>query len=121
MRRHSSARVTSAAQAEAVPPSFVMAATVSSARPSSASTQSTRAPSRANRMAAALPLPSPGPREPAPVMIAVLPASLSLMAAPHPTLSPLGRGFGDSLVPAGRGFGGSLAPSGGEGWGEGGG
>src|SRR6266508_6063333 len=130
IRRQSSLRVTSPAHAEAMPPSDRITSTVSWARAAATSTQSTRAPSRANRMAAALPLPIPGPREPAPVMMAVLPASLSLMAAPHPTLSPQGRGFGDSLVPEGRGFGDSLvpegrgfgdslAPSGGEGWGEG--
>src|SRR5712691_11492178 len=44
----------------------------------------TRAPSRAKRMAAALPLPRPGPREPAPVTIAILPFSRSLMASLRP-------------------------------------
>src|SRR2546421_271493 len=54
-----------------------IAMTVSSAWDFCASTQSTRAPSRAMRIAAALPLPTPGPREPAPVTIAILPASRS--------------------------------------------
>src|SRR2546425_6700416 len=54
-----------------------MSPTVSSARSFCASTQSTRAPSRAMRIAAALPLPTPGPRAPAPVTIAILPASRS--------------------------------------------
>src|SRR5947208_14984952 len=69
--------VTSAAKASAWPFSARMSPTVSSARSFCASTQSTRAPSRAMRIAAALPLPTPGPREPAPVTIAILPASRS--------------------------------------------
>ena len=63
----SAARVTSAAKASAMPWSAWMEATVSSARAFTWSTHSTRAPSRANSVAAALPLPIPGPREPAPV------------------------------------------------------
>src|SRR2546425_1604276 len=69
--------VTSAAKASAWPFSARMSPTVSSARSFCASTQSTRAPSRAMRIAAALPLPTPGPRAPAPVTIAILPASRS--------------------------------------------
>src|SRR6266850_2161054 len=53
-------RVTSAAKATASPCSARMRPTVSSARSFCASTQSTRAPSRAMRIAAALPLPTPG-------------------------------------------------------------
>src|SRR5499426_694186 len=70
---HSAARVTSAACATASPRSARIAATVSSARSFIWSTQKTLAPSRAKRMAVALPLPRPGPREPAPVTIAILP------------------------------------------------
>src|SRR5438309_890219 len=69
--------VTSAAKASAWPFSARMSPTVSSARSFCASTQSTRAPSRAMRIAVALPLPTPGPRAPAPVTIAILPASRS--------------------------------------------
>src|SRR5437773_9261143 len=75
MRRQSSRPVTSPAHAEAMPPSDRITSTVSWARFTSRSTQSTRAPSRANRIAAALPLPSPGPRDPPPVTIATLPVS----------------------------------------------
>src|SRR5262245_2309953 len=77
---HSAGRVTSAARATASPPSARMAATVSSARSFTWSTQRTRAPSRANRMAVALPLPRPGPREPAPATMATLPFKRSLIA-----------------------------------------
>src|SRR5881409_2475670 len=80
----SAARVTSAAKAVASPPSPRMIPTVSSARSLNWSTHRTRAPSRAKRMAAALPLPRPGPRDPAPVTIAILPVSRSLMASPRP-------------------------------------
>src|SRR6267143_2140418 len=76
----SALRVTSAAKATASPFSTRMTPTVSSARSFCASTHSTRAPSRAMRMAVALPLPTPGPREPAPVTIAILPASRSPIA-----------------------------------------
>jgi hypothetical protein len=77
---HSALRVTSAAKTTASPPSTAIALAVSSAFSGLASTQRTRAPSRAKRMAAALPLPRPGPREPAPVTMAILPLSLSLTA-----------------------------------------
>src|SRR5881396_1724600 len=76
--------VTSAAKASAWPFSARMSPTVSSARSFCASTQSTRAPSRAMRMAVALPLPTPGPRDPAPVTIAILPASRALIAVESP-------------------------------------
>src|SRR5438093_583209 len=69
--------VTSAAKASAWPFSARMSPTVSSARSFCTSTQSTRAPSRAMRIAVALPLPTPGPRAPAPVTIAIWPASRS--------------------------------------------
>src|ERR1700709_410771 len=52
-----------------------MMAAVSSAAAPLRSTQSTCAPSRANVTAVALPLPQPGPIEPAPTTIAVLPLS----------------------------------------------
>src|SRR5262245_7106693 len=77
----SALRVTSAAKIAASPPSCVICLAVSSARSSCASTQRTAAPSRAKRMAAALPLPSPGPREPAPATMATLPARRSLIAS----------------------------------------
>src|SRR5256712_9152868 len=70
---HSAARVTSAAWAIASPPSARIRPALSSARSFTWSTQRTRAPSRAKRIAVALPLPRPGPREPAPVTIATLP------------------------------------------------
>src|SRR3989441_11157764 len=84
MPAHSPARVTSAAWASASPPSAWMSPAVSSARSFTWSTQRTRAPSRAKRIAAALPFPRPGPREPAPVTIAILPLSRPLMGrSPH--------------------------------------
>src|SRR4051794_8782343 len=72
----SSLRDTSARSAAAWPPSALIIATVSSARSSSRSTQRTSAPSRANRIAIARPLPivSPGVC-PAPTTMAVLSAS----------------------------------------------
>src|ERR1700730_2599006 len=78
----SALRVTLAAKTAASPPSCAISLAVSSAFSSLASTQRTRAPSRAKRMAAALPLPSPGPREPAPVMMATLSLSRPLTTCP---------------------------------------
>ena len=66
---------------EASPPSDWMMSSVSLARSSTWSTSSTLAPSRAMRMAAALPLPMPSPLDPAPVMIATLPSSLGARSA----------------------------------------
>src|SRR6266567_7504747 len=66
-------RVTSAAKTPASPPSVAICFAVSSALSALRSTQSTRAPSRAKSSAAALPLPRPGPRDPAPVTMATLP------------------------------------------------
>src|SRR3989449_964372 len=77
---HSAARVTSAAWAIASPPSARISRALSSARSFTWSAQRTLAPSRAKRMAVALPFPRPGPREPAPVTIAILPASRPLMS-----------------------------------------
>src|SRR6202022_4377104 len=57
------------------PPSDVMTSTVSLAAVLLRSTQNTCAPSRANVTAVALPLPQPGPIEPAPTTIAILPLS----------------------------------------------
>ena len=57
-----------------------MALTVSSARAATRSAHNTLAPSRANRIAAALPLPMPAPRDPAPVTIATLPANRPVTA-----------------------------------------
>src|SRR5258708_24784674 len=78
MASTSPARETSAVNALALPPSDVMIFTVSSAAAALRSTQNTCAPSRANVTAVALPLPQPGPIEPAPTTIAVLPLSRSI-------------------------------------------
>src|SRR6266478_3716246 len=75
MASTSPALLTSAVNASAVPPSDRMMAAVSSAAAPLRSTQSTCAPSRAKVTAVALPLPQPGPIEPAPTTIAVLPLS----------------------------------------------
>src|SRR5215470_2843999 len=69
------ARETSAVKAAALPPSDLMILTVSSAAAPLRSTQNTCAPSRAKVTAVALPLPQPGPIDPAPTTIAVLPLS----------------------------------------------
>ena len=79
--RQSSELDTSASNTDASPPSSAMMADVSSARPASRSTSSTRAPSRANSTDVALPVPYPGPLEPAPVTIATLPSSRALPSA----------------------------------------
>src|SRR5213594_1911191 len=81
---HSAARVTSAAWAVVLPPSARIAATVSSARSFIWSAHRTFAPSRAKSRAVALPFPRPGPREPAPVTIAILPLSRPLMSRRPP-------------------------------------
>ena len=69
--------VTSRPWAEARPPSPRMIPTVPSAADRLMSTQATRAPLRANRAAVALPLPQPGPTEPAPKTMAILSFSRS--------------------------------------------
>src|SRR5882672_4490272 len=74
----SRALAASAVNAVASPPSDVMISTVSWAALPLRSTQNTCAPSRANVTAVALPLPQPGPIEPAPTTIAVLPLSRSI-------------------------------------------
>ena len=66
----------------ALPPSDRMMAAVSSAAAPLRSTQSTCAPSRAKVTAVALPLPQPGPIEPAPTTIAVLPLSRGIELLP---------------------------------------
>src|SRR5262245_61079162 len=71
----SAALETSAVNALALPPSDLMILTVSSAAVPLRSTQNTCAPSRAKVTAVALPLPQPGPIDPAPTTIAVLPLS----------------------------------------------
>ena len=78
IRRQSSALMTLASNTSASPPSSRIMARVSSARACTLSTKRTLAPSRANRTAAALPLPTPGPLEPAPVTIATFPSSRPL-------------------------------------------
>ena len=75
MRSQSSRLVMSPWKTDASPPSDLMISSVSSARDSTWSTSRTLAPSRAIRIAAALPLPIPSPLDPAPVMIATLPSS----------------------------------------------
>ena len=49
--------------------------------PDSWSTRSTLQPSLAKRVEIALPVPTPGPLEPAPVTMATLPSNLSLLSA----------------------------------------
>src|ERR1700681_4134124 len=73
MASTSAARDTSAVNAVALPPSDAMISTVSCAALPLRSTQNTCAPWRAKVTAVALPLPHPGPIEPAPTTIAVLP------------------------------------------------
>src|SRR5438093_10171234 len=75
MASTSAARETSAVKEDALLPSDLMMLTVSSAAAALRSTQNTCAPSRAKVTAVALPLPQPGPTEPAPTTIAVLPLS----------------------------------------------
>src|SRR4051812_39607688 len=87
MASTSPALLTSAVKASAVPPSDRMMAAVSSAAAPLRSTQSTCAPSRANVTAVALPLPQPGPIEPAPTTIAVLPLSRGIEVS-LPSCSP---------------------------------
>src|SRR5476649_1655848 len=69
----------SASKATAVPPSFSISPTVSSAAARLRSTQNTLAPSRAKVTAVALPLPQPGPLDPAPTTIATLSFNLPAM------------------------------------------
>ena len=92
MAAQSALRVTSAGKANAspalVPPSSMIMRTVSSALSSRRSTHITCAPSRANRIAMARPLPIVSPILsgawvwPAPTMMAVLPASRPFIKAP---------------------------------------
>ena len=86
----SRARETSAVKAVALPPSPVMIFAVSSAAAPLRSTQNTCAPSRAKVTAVALPLPQPGPIEPAPTTIATLPLSRSIACLPCCSCSPDG-------------------------------
>src|SRR5689334_2124134 len=78
----SAALDTSDVCAMALPPSLVMIPTVSSAAAGFRSTQKTCAPSRAKVTAVALPLPQPGPIDPAPTTIATLPLSRSIDILP---------------------------------------
>src|SRR5438552_6555586 len=66
-------------KAAASPPSLAIRPTVSSAAARLRSTQKTRAPSRAKVTAVHLPLPQPGPLEPAPTTIATLSFNLPAM------------------------------------------
>src|SRR6516165_3346699 len=69
----------------ASPPSLAISPTVSSAAARLRSTQNTLAPSRANVTAVHLPLPQPGPLEPAPTTIATLSFNLPVISsAPQP-------------------------------------
>jgi len=70
-----SARVTSASNTAASPPPCSIMVSVASAAARLTSTRRTLAPSRANRTAAARPLPMPAARDPAPVTIATFPSS----------------------------------------------
>src|SRR5437660_723919 len=65
----------------ASPPSLAINPTVSSAAARLRSTQNTLAPSRAKVTAVHLPLPQPGPLEPAPTTIATLSFNLPAMSA----------------------------------------
>src|ERR1700753_1728993 len=78
---------TSAVNAVALPPSPAMIFPVSPAAAALRSTQNTCAPSRAKVTAVALPLPQPGPIEPAPTTIAVLPLSRGIEVS-FPSCSP---------------------------------
>src|SRR5207248_2556848 len=69
--RHCRSSATSATKAAALPPSCSIIATVCSAASRRISTTSTCAPARANRIAAARPLPIPSSGAPPPVKIAV--------------------------------------------------
>jgi hypothetical protein len=86
-RQHDSAPATFASTTIASPPSWSTIRPVSSAQSRRSSISATRAPSRAKTIAVARPLPTIGPsgpagREPAPVMIATLPASLRACGNP---------------------------------------
>ena len=81
MRSQSSSLVMSPWMVDASPPSCLITSSVSLARSSTMSTSRTLAPSRANRMDAALPFPIPSPLEPAPVTMATLPSSLGARSA----------------------------------------
>src|ERR1700719_2972078 len=76
----SAALLTSARCAAAWPPSSLMIRAVSSAAARLMSAQNTRAPSRVNATAVALPLPQPGPIETAPTTSDTVPLSRSAMA-----------------------------------------
>ena len=85
----SAGRVMSPAKATAWPPSSMISCRKTSARSSDRLTRTTRAPSRANSSAIALPLPRPASRDAAPVTIATLPFSLppilsSFVVRTHP-------------------------------------
>src|SRR5215813_2191534 len=104
--RQSAARVTSAANTLASPPSVAICFAVSSAFSALRSTHSTRAPSRAKSRAAALPLPRPGPREPAPVTMATLPSrrpatSSALEGAVDADVDDVGAARGEPAVDGG--------------------
>src|SRR5262245_57866673 len=86
----SAVRDTSPAKTSHVPPSPATIARVSSAASRRRSTASTFAPSRANSAAVALPLPQPGPDEPAPVTIAARPSSRPPMSASRALARPAG-------------------------------
>src|SRR5438445_13686652 len=83
MASTSAARETSAVKGDALLPSDLMRLTVSSAAAALRSTQNTCAPSRAKVTAVALPLPQPGPTEPAPTTIAILPLSRPIVVSPY--------------------------------------
>src|SRR4029079_17489128 len=71
----------SSSQAIASPPSLAIRPTVSSAAARRRSTHITLAPSRAKVTAVHLPLPQPGPLDPAPTTIATLPFNLPAIVA----------------------------------------
>src|SRR5262245_51727831 len=77
-----SALVTSPANTAASPPSSLICLKSFSARSALRFTSTTLAPSRANRIAVAIPLPTPSPRGAAPVTTATLPLSRPAMFVP---------------------------------------
>src|SRR6266851_2381112 len=84
---------TSARHDTQMPPSASMIALVSATASSLMSTRKTLAPSRAKSTAVALPLPQPGPLEPAPVTTATLPARRPILCR-HERRAPVVRLLG---------------------------
>src|ERR1700686_4378083 len=102
MASTSPALAASAVNPVAAPPSGVMISTGSRPAAWLRSTQNPCAPSRAKVTAVALPLPQPGPIEPAPTTIAVLPLSRCIdfsLICLLPLARPHRRGIGAERMP----------------------